>query len=402
MTRPAPASPLARHWQLDPDVVFLNHGSFGACPREVLATQAELRARMERQPVQFLVRDLEGELDAARQKLAEFLGADAEGLAFVTNATVGVNTVLANLRLHPGDELLVTDHGYAACRNAVNRLAQRTGARVVVAQVPFPLQSPDEVLNALDRALTSNTRFCLIDHVTSPTALVFPVERIVPWLQARGVAVLVDGAHAPGMLPLDLAALNADYYTGNCHKWLCSPKGAAFLHVRADLREGFAPLMASHGMAIQRPERSRFRLEFDWTGTSDPTPWLAIPAALAFMENLQPGGWHERMRQNHALALQARDILCTALDMPPPAPDAMLGSMAAILLPDLQIPPQQPSDHTQPPLDALQDHLWHAHRIEVPVMDWPSPRVRLIRVSAQAYNSAMQYDFLAEQLRALR
>lgn len=401
MTSPSLASPLAKHWLLFPDVIYLNHGSFGACPNVVLLAQGALRQRMEAEPVQFLARDLEGLLDAARQKLAEFLGADAEGLAFVSNATVGVNTVLANLKLAPGDEILVINHGYAACRNAVDRLALRTDARVVVAEVPFPLQSPDEVLEALERVLTSKTRFCLIDHVTSPTALVFPVERIVPWLQARGVAVLVDGAHAPGMLPLDLTALNAEYYTGNCHKWLCAPKGSAFLHVRADLRAGFAPLVTSHGMTQNRPERSRFRLEFDWMGTSDPTPWLAVPSAIVCVPNARGVSWPEHMAQNHRLALQARDILCQALDVPPPAPDAMLGSMAAIPLPALKVPPQ-PRRPNELALDPLQDHLWHAHRIEVPVMDWPSPRLHLLRISAQAYNSLEQYHFLAEKLRELR
>ncbi len=391
------ADELAQRWQLDPDVVFLNHGSFGACLREVLAAQTALRAQLEAEPVKFLARDLEGLQDGVRRALGDFLGADADGLTLVTNATVGVNTVLANLRLQPGDEILVTDHGYAACRNAVDRVAERLGARVVVAHVPFPAQSPDDVLDALDCVLTPKTRFCLIDHVTSPTALVFPVARVVPWLQARGVDVLVDGAHAPGMLPLDLTALGAAYYTGNCHKWLCAPKGAAFLHVREDRRDGFAPLVTSHGMAVARTDRSRFRLEHDWTGTSDPTPWLTIPAAIAAMARLLPGGWPALMAQNHQRACDARDRLCAALDVPPPAPDAMLGSMAAVLLPPLRVPPQPPSL-----FDPLQDFLWHQHRIEVPIIDWPSPPVRLIRVSAQAYNAPGQFQFLADQLRALR
>ncbi len=391
------AGELAQHWNLARDVVFLNHGSFGACPRTVLDAQSAWRSRMETQPVQFLVRDLEALQDAVRMRLAAFLHADAEGFALVTNATVGVNTVLANLKLQAGDEILVTDHGYAACRNALERVAQRAGARVVVAHVPFPIDSPDAVLDALDRVLTSKTRFCLIDHVTSPTGIIFPVERIVPWLQGLGVDVLVDGAHAPGMLPLDLQALGAASYTGNCHKWTCAPKGAAFLHVRADLRLGFVPLVTSHGMALPREDRSRFRLEHDWTGTGDPTPWLTIPAALDTLDALLPGGWSALMAHNHDLVLQARDILCAALDVPPPAPDAMLGSLAAIPLPPLRVPSQAPSL-----FDPLQDYLWHQHRLEVPVIDWPSPRVRLIRVSAQAYNTLEQYQLLADLLRALR
>lgn len=396
MHRP-PTSPLAQHWRLDPGVVFLNHGSFGACPQVVLDAQTAWRTRLEAEPVKFLARDLEDLQDATRQALAEFLHADAEGLTLVTNATVGVNTVLQNLALRPGDEILVTDHGYAACRNAVDRAAQRLGAKVVVAKIPFPIASSDEVVEALTDVVSDKTRFCLIDHVTSPTALVLPVERIVPWLQARGVDVLVDGAHAPGMLPLDLEALGAAYYTGNGHKWLCGPKGAAFLHVRADKRAGFVPLITSHGAAVDRQDRSRFRLEHDWTGTGDPTPWLTLPAALQYLATLLPGGWPAVMAHNRYLVRQARDLVCAALDVPPPAPDDMLGSLAAIPLPPLHLPDQPPSL-----FDPLQDWLWHQHRVEIPVIDWPSPRIRVIRLSAQLYNTVADYQFLADLLRSVR
>jgi len=380
----------ARHWDLDPGVVFLNHGSFGACPREVLAAQREFVARMEREPVLFVHRDLEGLLDHARIALADFLGADADDIAFVTNATSGVNTVLRSLRFAPGDELLTTDHEYNACRNALDLAAATWGARVVTARVPFPLQDPAQVVEALTAAATPRTKLVLVDHVTSPTGMVLPVERIVAAFAERGIDVLVDGAHAPGMLPLELRRLGAAYYTGNCHKWLCTPKGSAFLHVRRDRQAALRPLAISHGANSTRTDRSRFRLEFDFCGTCDASPWLAIPAALAFLGRLLPGGIPALMAHNRALALRARDLLCSALGSAPPCPDSMIGSLASIVLDPLALDPVGPLG-----LDPLQVRLWERWHVEVPVMRWASPRLRMLRVSPQAYNSIEQYEYLA-------
>jgi isopenicillin-N epimerase len=385
------------HWLLDPDVAFLNHGSFGACPRPVLEYQAELRARLERQPVQFFVRDLEGLLDEARAALAGFLGAKPADLAWVANATTGVNAVLRSLALEPGDELLTTDHEYNACRNVLEFVAERAGARVVVAALPFPIAGPEEALAAILARVTPRTRLALIDHVTSQTGLVLPVGRIVAALRERGVETLVDGAHAPGMLPLELTALGAGYYTGNCHKWLCAPKGAAFLYVRPDLQPGVRPAAISHGANSLRRDRSRFLLEFDWVGTGDPTACLAVPEALRFMGGLLPGGWAALRRHNQARVLEGRDLLCRALDVAPPCPDEMIGSLASLPLPD--------GDGAPPPsalyADPLQDRLLAEYGIEVPVIPWPAPPRRLVRISAQIYNRRGDYRRLAEALRAL-
>ena len=394
MSRPGP-SPLAAHWTLDPDVTFLNHGAFGACPRAVLELQAELRTRMERDPIDFLVRAIEPLLDEARARLAAFLRADPEDLAFVDNATAGVNTVLRSLAFEPGDELLTTDHAYNACANALRAVAGRSGARAVVAEVPFPLSGPREVEDAVLGAVTDRTRLVLLDHVTSATGVRFPVESLVPALQARGVDVLVDGAHAPGMVPLDLEALGAAYYTGNCHKWLCAPKGAAFLHVRKDRQADVRPLVISHGANSTRTDRSRFRLEFDWTGTRDPSPPLCVPRALEVVGGLVPGGWDEVCARNHALACRARSLVCEALGVAPPCPESMLGSLAAVELPDHpRWPLPGPRD-----LDPLQDALFARHRIEVPVYGWPLPHRRWIRVSPHLHNSEAQHGFLAAALR---
>ncbi|HEX6811203.1 MAG TPA: aminotransferase class V-fold PLP-dependent enzyme [Planctomycetota bacterium] len=392
MTLPAP-SPLASHWDLDPQVVFLNHGSFGACPRVVLQHQQELRARMEREPVLFLHRELEKLLDPARHELARFVGCDPDDLAFVANATTGVNTVLRSLQFGPGDELLTTDHAYNACRNALDFAAARAGARVVTAPIPFPLQDPRQVVDSVLAFVTDRTKLLLIDHVTSPTGLVLPIEPIVHTLRERGIDTLVDGAHAPGMLPLDLERLGAAYYTGNCHKWLCTPKGSALLHVRRDRQQLIRPLSISHGANSRRTDRSRFRLEFDFTGTDDFTPFLCIPTALQFLGSLLPGGVQELQAHNRKLALVGRDLLCTALGAKPAAPPAMIGSLAAVELPPSKAPLVPPHG-----LDPLQVRLFDEHRIEVPVMRWPQPPLRLVRIAPQAYNSRAQYEYLARAL----
>ena len=385
---------LAARWALDPSVTFLNHGSFGACPREVLERQAALRAEMEAEPVRFLSRELDGRLDEARTALAGFLGAEADDLGFVSNATSGVNAVLRSRVFAPGDELLTTDHAYNACRNALAYVAERTGARVVVVPVPFPVASPDVIVERVLAGVTPRTRLALLDHVTSPTGIVLPLARLCAELGARGVDVLVDGAHAPGMVELDLRTLGATYYSGNCHKWLCAPKGSAFLWVRRDRHADVRPLTISHGANRKKPGRSRFRLEFDWTGTSDPTAWLTVPVAIECIGSMLPGGWPAVMARNHALAVEARARLCAAVGSPPPCPESMLGSLASVILPD-----GTQTESVWGRLDPLQVRLFEQWHIEVPVMSWPAPPRRLIRISAQLYNSGAQFEHLAEALR---
>lgn len=380
----------AAHWSLDPSVTFLNHGSYGACPKAVLAFQSTLRARLEHEPVRFFARDLEDLLDDARLALSTFIGAEAEDLAFVPNATTGVNAVVRSLHFAPGDELLCTDHAYNACANALRYVADRTGAHVVVAPVPFPLEDSRQVVEAVLGAVTSRTRLALLDHVTSPTGLIFPIESLVNALAERGVDTLVDGAHAPGMVELSVGNLGATYYTGNCHKWLCAPKGAGFLWVRKDRQAAIHPTTISHGRNAPRTDRSRFWLEFDWTGTADPTAYLCVPEAIRFLSRLVPGGWPVLMEQNRALALLGRKKLLQALGLSrAPCPDNMIGSLATVTLPD-----GAPNTAL---IDPLQDALF-ARGIEVPVMTWPAPPRRVLRISAQLYNHPSHYDALATAL----
>jgi len=386
-------------WLLEPTVSFLNHGSFGACPEPVLEAQRVWRERLEAEPVRFLARELEGHLDEARRLVAAFIGADPEGLAFVRNATAGVSTVLASRRFESGDELLAGDHEYNATLNAMRAAAERDGARLVIAKVPFPIRDPSQVVEAYLAAVTPRTRFALVSQVTSPSALVLPVTAIIRELDRRGVDTLVDGAHAPGMLPLDVGALGAAYWTGNGHKWMCGPKGVAMLHVREDLRAGIHPLVVSHGANDERRGRERFRLEFDWTGTDDPTPILALPAAIRYVGGLHDEGWAGLMAANAALARRGRDAICAALGIPAPAPDGMLGSMASIPLPGLA--------PTRVAAERLQMDLFDEQRIEVPVFTFPVPAALapgeapahvLLRISAQRYNQADEYAALADAL----
>jgi len=410
-------SALAAHWRLDPAVTFLNHGSFGACPAEVLEAQQRWRDRLEAQPVRFLARELPSLLADARRELGAFVGADPDDLAFVANATGAVNAVLRSLRFAPGDELLTDDHEYNATINVLRHVAERDGARVVVVPIPFPVAAEDAVVEAFLGAATERTRLALISHVTSPTALVFPIERVVAGLAARGIETLVDGAHAPGMLPLDLGRLGAAWYTGNLHKWVCAPKGAAFLHARRDRQAGLRPNTISHGANEVLGDggpgrwtpgtRTRYRAEFDWQGTLDPTPWLAVPDAIRVVGGLVDGGWPEVMRRDRALTLRARTELSRALGLTAdePAPASMLGSMVA-----LRLPPDGPlaaAGSGSSPLDTdpLQQRLIDEAGIEVPIVPWPVPaadspqeRRRLIRVSSALHNGPDDVDRLVAAL----
>jgi isopenicillin-N epimerase len=389
-------SSFSRHWLLDPQITFLNHGSFGATPAAVLDAQSELRRLLEAEPVRFMVRELEPRLDEARRELAAFVGARPESLAFVPNATAGVNAVLRSLDFRAGDEILTTTQEYNACRNVVDFVCAASGARAVVADLPFPVDSAARLAAPLLERVTDRTRLVLVDHVTSQTALVFPIAEIARALHSRGIDLLVDGAHAPGMIPLDLEALGAAWYTANCHKWICAPKGSAFLWARSDRREAIRPVAISHGANSPRTDRSRFLIEFDWTGTFDPTAWLSVPVAIRFLGSLLGGGWPELMRRNHELALEGRDLLCRALGIDAPAPDDLLGSMASVPIPD-GLSASAPALYGDP----LQDALLETFGIEVPIVPWPRPPKRLLRISAQIYDTAAEYEYLCETLLAV-
>jgi isopenicillin-N epimerase len=364
-------------WLLDPEVAFLNHGSFGATPRAVLAEQDRWRKLMERRPTYFMERELPPALRAAAARLAAFVRARAEDLVFVENATAGCNTLLRSLAFAPDDEILVTDHGYPAVRKAAAYVAARAGARVVEAAVPFPIADAAQVVAAAAARLGPRTRLAIFDHITSPTAIIFPIRELITLCHAAGVPVLIDGAHAPGMLSLDVPSLGADWYTGNCHKWLMAPKGSAFLWVAPDRQAETRPLVISHGFG------QGFTAEFDWVGTRDPSAWLSVPAAIDFHERL--GGARLRER-NAALVCEQATMLARAWATERGAPGALTGSMAAV-----RLPLREPA--TAERALELRRKLFDDHRIEVPVTAFAG--ALWARISAHVYNRPEDYDRLA-------
>ena len=369
-----------RHeWDLDPDFLTVNHGSYGATPRAVLAAQTEWRRRMEAQPTRFFARELPGALREAAGTLAKFLGAAAGDIAFVPNATTGANAVLRSMQFAPGDEILHASHVYNAVRNTISYVAQRSGAKIVVAEVPFPRPEKAAILKNIERAITKRTRIAVIDHITSPSGMILPIAEIVTLCKAAEVPILVDGAHGPGQVPLDLPRLGADWYVGTCHKWLAAPKGCGFLYARADRRADLHPVTISHGYG------EGFTVEFDWTGTIDPSAFLSLPAAIAFWQKL--GGPH-LMKRNHALVVQAGSLLAARLGTELGACEESMGSMASVRLP-LDLPSKRAEAlkvraalqeaRVDSPVHALANGLW-------------------LRLSAYAYNEPGDYERLAELL----
>lgn len=387
MTRQPPEKPLRAHWSLEPGRVFLNHGSYGACPQPVLAYQSELRARLERSPSDFMGRQYRELLAQAGEKLAQFLSCEASQLAWVTNATTGVNAVLRSLRWMPGDQILLTDHGYNACRNVAEYLAQTAGVEIVEVALPFPPKG--SIADAVLAAVTSRTRLAMLDHVSSPSGLVFPLAELAGRLAERKVKVLVDGAHAPGMLALDLPKLGRQgvtYYTGNLHKWCCSPKGAAFLWVAQEDQGELHPPVISHGFNALTGGGSRFFEEFHWCGTFDPTAWLAVPRALRFIDELFSGGWDECRARCHGLLLEGRNIVAESLPATAAVATNWLGQMATF-----EIPACDPVELYRELYDEFGIDIWTAH--------WKGRT--LLRLSAAPYNTISDYHALAAALRGV-
>jgi isopenicillin-N epimerase len=380
----------ARQWDFG-GVDYMNHGSFGACPLKVRNFQQQQREALLTSPMDYFGTENPRRMTEGRLFWAKFLDAEAEGVVHIECATLGVNTVMKSLALRgyfkAGDEILITSHGYNACNNVANEIAALTGAKVVIASIPFPIEEKASVSGAIFSSVTERTKLALIDHITSETGLIFPIEEIVSGLKDRGVETLVDGAHAPAHVPLSLSALGAAFYTGNGHKWLCAAPGAAFLYVREDFRDTVRPMSTSHGANDPDPEMSSFQKNFAWTGTRDNTPYFTPAVAFETLSSLHPKGLPGLIADNRRLVRYGQKLLTDALGVKAHAPDDMLGMMATVTLPPGDAP-------------RLRHDLRHRENFSIQLGQL-SPQFgtgRFLRLSAQAYNRPEQYERLARVL----
>jgi len=383
-----PYSELVKYWNLDQTMVFLNHGSFGATPIPVLEQQQQYRLQLENQPLRFYMRELPELHEKTLQQLGLFLHCNPQDIVFVKNATEGVNTVLSSIPWQKNDRVLITNHGYQACKNALLINAQRYGFQVDEVQVPYPYQSEYELITSILDGITKNTRLVMIDHISSPTALYFPIEKIAEALKGSRIELLVDGAHAPGMIPIHPSETGAQYYTGNCHKWLCAPKGAAFLWIDPKCQEHLFPL----NISMINVKTQGFQDRFYWGGTQDVTPYLCIPKAIEVIPEITGNTWEKIMERNLSLSLKVTKMLSEILDQPLPVPPKRITNMCAIPMPLLA---QQLQPGT---FDPLQETLYHKYKIEIPVINFGIQNQRFIRFSCYVYNRFEQYIYLAEIL----
>lgn len=376
-------SELREQFLLDPEIAFLNHGSFGSCPRPVLEYQRLWQDTIEARPIEKLGRRSDEMLNEAKSVVAPYLGVAPRDMAFVTNATDAANAVLRSLRFQPGDELLTTNHVYGAIRKTMWSVADRTGAQVIEADVRVPLAHTQEVVDAIASKLGAKTKLLVVDHVTSPTAIVFPIREIVSLCRSQGVEVLVDGAHAPGMLELDVTSIGATYYVGNLHKWTCAPKGAGFIWVDPAHQHGVHPTVTSHHYGEGYAE------EFSWQGTRDFTPWIASAESIRWLGGF---GWDRIKLHNHQLAVWVQRLLCEMWNVAPLTPfdGSMLGAMVTVPLPEQSIMKSLGT------FDKLGAQLYDKHRIEVPVIDWNDRW--FVRCSCQVYNEPSQYERLGRAI----
>lgn len=372
---------------LDPTIVFLNHGSFGATPRPVFEAYQHWQLRLERQPVLFLGREYDELLFESRAALGEYFHADAEDLIYIPNATHGVNIIARSLRLKDGDEILTTDHEYGACDYTWDFLCGKAGAKYVHRSISVPVCSEDDIVEQFWKGVTTRTKAIYLSHITSPTALRLPVEKICARARQHGILSIVDAAHSPGQIHVDLTDLNADVVFGNCHKWMLSPKGAAFLYVRRELQHLVEPLIVSWGYQATEATStgSRFIDLLQWTGTKDPAAALAVPTAIQFM---QEHNWQDIRLECHELLRRTLERICNITDLPP------LYELGSSFYAQMGVAPLPSSN-----LVELKKRLYDEYRIEVPLIEWNG--MHLIRVSVQAYNDQQDVDMLVDALKSL-
>lgn len=383
---PDEQNPLRSDFLLDPEIVFLNHGSFGATPRPVFEAYQRWQRELERQPVEFLGRRANALLRESRKCLAGYLNTETDNLVFVTNATTGLNIVARSLRLGPGDEVLASDHEYGALDRTWKFLSRKQGFKYINHPVSLPVTTPDRFVEEFWSAVTSSTRVIFLSHITSPTALIFPVQEICRRARQARILTVIDGAHVPGQLPINLDELGADFYSGNLHKWLCAPKGSAFLYAREEVQSLLEPLVVSWGWESDTPGPSRFVDYQEWTGTRDISAFLAVPEAIRYE---QDHDWPAVQRSCHELAAETERMICEISGIAPlhDGDTSWFAQMVAAPVP-------QKTD-----LAVLKTRLYDEFRVEVPVIDWNDRKY--VRVSIQGYNTRADELALVNALKVL-
>src|SRR3989339_344173 len=374
---------IKNEWLLDDEVTFLNHGSFGATPLKVLQAKEEIERRLEREPLSFFADEFPVLLKESISRLAKFVNANEENLVLVENATTGINTILMSLEkeLKPGDEIITPNHVYPGIRNTMKFIAERTGAKAIEFDIPFPVIDNDKIVEIITQQINSKTKIIILDHIASPTALIFPIEGIIRICKSKGIITIIDGAHAPGMLELNLESLGADFYTGNCHKWMFTPKGCALLWVSKEWQNRINPLAISlfHGNGFQE--------EFAWTGTKNPSPWFSLSPAIDFYNSL---GFEKLREYNHKLICDATDLICRELNVTEHAKYDMLGFISSIELP-IKITIDEKTTM------ELRNHFMKEYRIELPFHTLNNKV--FFRISAQVYNEIDDYKRLVSALK---
>lgn len=371
----------------------LNHGSFGACPVEIINYQFELVRKMESLTTRFFTRIIKPLIAESMEILSSFVNAPANDIVFVRNATTAANAVINSMDFQKGDEIVTTNLIYGSCRNALDHAAQTKGAVIKKAAIPFPVKSENEITESILGLITKKTKLIFIDHVTSETAMIMPVKKICNEANRLGIDIFIDGAHAPGMIPLDISAINPTYYTGNCHKWICAPKGSAFLYVRPDRQENTIPPVISNYFRQGETANEKLHNSFDWSGTMDYTSHACVGKTIEYLRDNIDGGWNEIMKRNHELAITGRNIIAKELHLDQYLADELIGSMATIKLNSTAV--IDPSTG----LDIIQIELLDKYNIETVITTLYPTKQRILRISAALYNNENDYELLAEALK---
>lgn len=387
--------PMIAKWHLRSDIVHMDHGSSGACPTEVLEHANGLRWELDRGSPEFFLSSWSPHHRRSKEALARFVNADYNELLLTPGSTLGLNIVTQSQQFQPGDELLTTNHAYSSVIMLLKHVAHRDGAKVVIAKVPFPVASPDAILESILLCVTERTKFAIIDHIVSRTGLVFPIKRIVQELAKRGVETLVDGAHGPGQVKVDLHDIGAAYYTTSCHKWMCAPRGVGFMWARQDRITRLKPLIiarSGHWRDSAGGAYTWLEHTFEWNGCHDPSGVHSMPKIIEFLETAVPGGHAAMIKRNHDLAVEARKRVLEILDIESPCPEDMIANMATFPLPDSVLPEKLG-------ILPLCQTLWEKERAEIQCYHWPAYPKRIFRFSVQLHNSLEQYIWLAGKIK---